>query len=162
MPPSQLSTVIKSGALSIPRSRISANNSSSQPYAPTTILKPTGKPFETPSGPAESQLASANYEDEVRELVRGAAKDEIPPGYTKDPAWNGTRLQVGTVVGEPSMRLVGNQLAVEYFTLKNIGATSVELVEPNFSQKGVRAIAFINHVQIAPGQATRMVWVRDR
>ena len=125
------------------------------------MLKPVGTPFGAATE-KEEKLASTDYIDMIRELVREAARDKVPYGYTKDESWSGTRIQVGTVVGEPSKRLIGNQLVVEYFLLKNIGATAVELVEPNFKHDGVRAIAFINNVLLAPGQATRMVWVRDR
>jgi len=127
------------------------------------LLKPTGSAFgASPDSGATDKLSSSNYEDMLRELVREAARDEIPSGYTVDGNWRGSRMQVGTVVGEPSKRLIGNNLVVEYFVLKNIGATAVELIEPNYKQDGVRAIAFINAVLLAPGQATRMVWVRDR
>jgi len=125
-------------------------------------LKPTGTAFQGTAEASGDHLASSNYEDLLRELVRDAARDEIPSGYTVDPNWNGSRMQVGTVVGEPSKRLIGNSLVVEYFLLKNIGATAVELLEPNYKQDGVRAIAFINAVLLAPGQVTRMVWVRNR
>jgi hypothetical protein len=125
-------------------------------------LNPTGAPFSVGGDQPADRLGSSNYEDMLRELVRDAARNEIPSGYTKDPSWRGSRMQVGTVVGEPMERLVGTSLVVEYFILKNIGATEVELVEPNYKQDGVRAIAFINDVLLAPGQSTRMVWVRDR
>ena len=126
------------------------------------LLNPTGTAFVKPGGVVESKSSSEPHIDTLRELVRASAKDEISSGYTKDPTWSGTRMQVGTVVGEPAKRLVGNELAVEYFILKNIGATTVELVEPNFQQEGVLAIAFINGVKLAPGQVARMVWVRER
>lgn len=127
------------------------------------LLKPTGAAFgPSPDGHATDALSSSNYEDMLRELVREAARDQIPSGYTVDGNWQGTRMQVGTVVGEPSKRLIGNNLVVEYFVLKNIGANAVELIEPNYKQDGVRAIAFINAILLAPGQTTRMVWVRDR
>lgn len=125
------------------------------------LLQPVGSAF-SKGGGAQEKLSTDNYVDMVRELLREAARDEIPQGYTKDPTWNGSRIQVGSVVGEPSERLVGNQLVVEYYLLKNIGATRVELVEPNFKHKGVRAIAFINNILLAPGQQTRMVWVKSR
>ena len=126
------------------------------------LLQPVGGAFGTEKEDRGNSLGSANYEDMLREVVREAARDQIPNGYTKDPRWSGSRIQVGSVVGEPSQRLIGNNLVVEYFLLKNIGATQVELVEPNFKHEGVRAIAFINDVLLAPGQATRMVWVKDR
>ena len=44
VPPSALSSVIKSGACSMPRFLIACIKSSSQPYAPNTILNPTGLP----------------------------------------------------------------------------------------------------------------------
>lgn len=126
------------------------------------LLKPVGSPFVTANPETEAQLASSNYEDMLRELMREAAREETPQGYTTDPTWTGTRMQVGAIVGEPAKRLTGTNLVVEYFVLRNTGATSVELIEPNFKQNGVRAIAFINDVLLAPGQSTRMVWVRDR
>ena len=44
LPPSALSTVMKSGALSTPRRLISSHRSSIHPYAPMTALKPVGLP----------------------------------------------------------------------------------------------------------------------
>jgi len=125
-------------------------------------LLPVGAAYGLDKEKSTATLGSANYEDMLREVVRDAARDDIPDGYTKDPTWQGSRIQVGSVVGEPSSRLIGNNLVVEYFVLKNIGADQVELVEPNFKHAGVRAIAFINDVLLAPGQSTRMVWVKDR
>jgi len=126
------------------------------------LLQPSGTAFVGNTGDSDSGLGVADYEDLLRELLRNAAREEVPAGYTKDATWNGTRIQIGAVLGEPLRRLVGNKLAVEYFLLKNTGATRVELSEPNFKSDGVRAIAFINEVLLAPGQTTRMVWVRDR
>lgn len=126
------------------------------------MLNPVGVAFGASKEDSDTKLGSANYVDMLRELIREAARDDVPQGYAKDPVWNGTKIQVGTVVGEPSKRLVGNTLAVEYFVLQNTGASRVELVEQNFKMPGVRAIAFINEVLLAPGQATRMVWVKDR
>lgn len=121
-----------------------------------------GVPFGSTSASGAAQLSSSDYEDMLRELVREAARDEVPSGFSADPNWNGTRLVVGAVVGEPQKRLTGSSLAIEYFMLRNTGSTAVELVEPNFANAGVRAIAFVNYVLLAPGQSTRMVWVRDR
>lgn len=126
------------------------------------LLQPVGEAFGGGGNDTPSGLGSDNYEDMLRELVREAAKDSIPSGYTVDTSWRGTRLQVGPVVGEPMKRMTGNQLVVEYFLLKNTGPSRIELVEPNFKQDGVRAIAFVNDVLLAPGQVSRMVWVKDR
>lgn len=126
------------------------------------LLRPVGEAFGSGASDSESGLGVDKYEDMLRELVREAARDEIPPGYTVDDSWRGTRLQVGPIVGEPLKRMIGNQLVVEYFLLKNTGPSRTELVEPNFKQDGVRAIAFVNDVLLAPGQVSRMVWVRDR
>jgi len=126
------------------------------------LLKPVGEAFSVGAAEEGQSLGTADYEDMLRELIRQSARDELPQGYTKDGSWSGSRIQVGTVVGEPAKRLVGQQLVVEYYLLKNIGASAVELSEPNFKHKGVRAIAFVNAVLLAPGQQTRMVWVRDR
>jgi hypothetical protein len=126
------------------------------------LLEPNGDAFSLTGAKEKNGFGVADYEDMLRELVREAARDEIPQGYTKDGVWDGARIQVGPVVGEPIKRLTGNQLVVEYFLLKNTGATRVELIEPNFKSDGVRAIAFINDVLLAPGQSSRMVWVKDR
>lgn len=126
-------------------------------------IQPIGGGAPTSAGaPAGAQLSTSDYEDTLRELIREAAREEIPSGFAADPNWNGTQLMVGAIVGEPNKRLTGTSLAIEYFTLRNTGATAIELVEPNFATAGVRAIAFVNHVLLAPGQSTRMVWVRDR
>lgn len=126
-------------------------------------LNPVGAAFATgPEEESSDSLGSENYVDMLRELVREAARDDVPQGYAKDPGWSETQLKIGAIVGDPAKRLVGNGLAIEYFLLRNTGPSRVELVEENFKAKGVRAIAFINEVLLAPGQATRMVWVRDR
>ena len=66
------------------------------------------------------------------------------------------------MIGRSLYRAIGSQFAVEYYELRNGGAIGVELVETNFATQGVRAIAFVDAVALAPGQAGRMVWVRDR
>lgn len=127
-------------------------------------LNPVGSSG-NPSGAAGTRterLESADYEDMLRELLRDAARDQVPAGYTVDANWAGTRLSVGGVVGQSVKRLIGTSLAVEYFTLRNTGSEAVELVEQNFATRGVRAIAFIDHIMLGPGASTRMVWVSDR
>lgn len=128
-------------------------------------LQPVGGSTTHPNGASRGRterLESADYEDMLRELLRDAARDEVPSGYTVDANWGGTRLSVGGVVGKSSMRLIGTSLAIEYFTLRNTGSEAVELVEQNFATRGVRAIAFIDNVMLGPGATTRMVWVADK
>jgi hypothetical protein len=124
------------------------------------VIKPEGG-----LGEATSSAASLNtndYEDMLRELMRDAARDVIPSGFTRDPAWDGQTLQIGPVVAQATDRLIGTYFTIEYFRLTNTGASTVELVEPNFRRTGVRAISFVRDVLLAPGQLGRMVWIRDR
>jgi len=107
-------------------------------------------------------LSSSDYVDMLRELVREAARETLPDAYAKETQWAGETLQVGPVMGRSLYRAIGPQFIVEYYELRNGGAMGVELVETNFASKGVRAIAFVDAVALAPGQASRMVWVRDR
>jgi hypothetical protein len=116
----------------------------------------------TVGGSGATGLSSSDYEDQLRELLRDAAREAVPGGYARDAKWLGPQLQIGPVAGLPLFRLVGANFAIEYYELVNTGATRVELVEPNFKQPGVRAIAFTKDVLLAPGQTGRMVWVRDR
>ena len=127
-------------------------------------LQPTGGGGggQRSAGVGTDQLHSSDYEDMLREMLRDAARDEVPSGFTVDANWDGRRLSVGGVEGRSAKRLIGASLAIEYFTLRNTGSEAVELVEPNFATNGVRAIAFIDDVLLAPGGTTRMVWVADR
>ena len=125
----------------------------------SVVLKTSGGEDAVGGG---ASLAVADYVDLVRELMREAARETLPGGYARDQQWGGASLLVGPISGRSLYRAVGAQFAVEYFELVNTGATGVELVEPNFAQKGVRAIAFPDSVVLAPGQSARMVWVRDR
>jgi hypothetical protein len=125
----------------------------------SVVLKTAGGEDAVSGG---ASLAAADYVDLVRELMREAARETLPGGYARDQQWGGASLLVGPVSGRSLYRAVGTHFAVEYFELVNTGATGVELVEPNFAQKGVRAIAFPDSVVLAPGQSARMVWVRDR
>lgn len=113
------------------------------------------------AGSSES-LSSSDYVDMLRELVREAAREKLPEAYQREGQWAGATLQVGPVIGRSLYRAIGSQFAVEYYELRNGGAIGVELVETNFATQGVRAIAFVDAVALAPGQAGRMVWVRDR
>jgi hypothetical protein len=113
------------------------------------------------AGSGES-LSSSDYVDALREIVRQAARETLPEAYQREGEWAGVTLQVGPVIGRSLYRAVGSQFVVEYYELRNGGAIGVELVETNFATKGVRAIAFLDAVALAPGQAGRMVWVRDR
>ena len=76
------------------------------------------------------------------------------------------RAPVGRVFHPHRIALVGQQAG--FFFGGGIGGrfeagqAGVELVETNFATKGVRAIAFMDSVMLAPGQAGRMVWVKDR
>jgi hypothetical protein len=113
------------------------------------------------SGGGES-LTASDYVDLLRELMREAARESLPPAYVRDGGWGGAALQVGPVQGRSLYRAIGSQFVVEYYELRNAGAAGVELVETNFATRGVRAIAFMDSVVLAPGQAGRMVWVKDR
>jgi hypothetical protein len=113
------------------------------------------------AGGGES-LTASDYVDLLRELMREAARETLPPAYARDGGWGGATLQVGPVEGRSLYRAIGSQFVVEYYELRNAGAAGVELVETNFATKGVRAIAFMDAVVLAPGQAGRMVWVKDR
>ncbi len=113
------------------------------------------------AGGGES-LTASDYVDLLRELMREAARETLPPAYSRDGGWGGATLQVGPVQGRSLYRAIGSQFVVEYYELRNAGAAGVELVETNFATKGVRAIAFMESVVLAPGQAGRMVWVKDR
>jgi hypothetical protein len=113
------------------------------------------------AGSSES-LNAADYVDLLRELMREAARETLPPTYQRDGGWSGATLQVGPILGRSLYRAIGTQFVVEYYELRNSGAAGVELVETNFATKGVRAIAFVDAVALAPGQAGRMVWVKDR
>lgn len=108
------------------------------------------------------ELVTNDYVDLLRELMRDAVREVLPSGFTKDAQWNGYRIQVGPIIGDPQKRAIGTDFAIEYYRLTNTSATTVELVEPNFKDEGVRAVAFIDYVVLAPGQTTGMVWVRER
>jgi hypothetical protein len=109
-----------------------------------------------------SSLAASDYEDMLREMIRDAAREVVPSGFAPDAAWSGLQLQVGPIAGVPARRMVGQKFAIEYYDLVNTGASRIELVEANFQQPGVRAIAFTQDVLLAPGQSGRLVWIRDR
>jgi hypothetical protein len=130
--------------------------------AQTIVLKPTATGGAFPMTPRSEQLRTNDYVDLIRELMRDAARNVLPHGYTTDSQWEGGRLAVGPVVGNPMQRMVGTEFVIEYYQLTNTGASAVELTEPNFNIDGVRAIAFVDVVILAPGQSTTMVWVKDR
>ena len=113
------------------------------------------------AGSGESRNA-ADYVDLLRELMREAARETLPTTYVRDGGWSGATLQAGPIIGRSLYRAIGSQFVIEYYELRNSGAGGVELVETNFATKGVRAIAFVDAVALAPGQAGRMVWVKDR
>lgn len=125
------------------------------------VLRTEGGGSAAAGGGGES-LTASDYVDLLRELMREAARETLPPAYSRDGGWGGATLQVGPVQGRSLYRAIGSQFVVEYYELRNAGAAGVELVETNFATKGVRAIAFMDSVMLAPGQAGRMVWVKDR
>ena len=125
------------------------------------VLRTEGGGSAAAGGGGES-LTASDYVDLLRELMREAARETLPPAYSRDGGWGGATLQVGPVQGRSLYRAIGSQFVVEYYELRNAGAAGVELVETNFATKGVRAIAFMDSVVLAPGQAGRMVWVKDR
>ena len=130
--------------------------------AQTIVLKPSVAGGAFPLTPRSQQLRTNDYVDLIRELMRDAARNVLPTGFTRDSQWQGGRIAAGPVIGKPLQRMVGTDFVIEYYSLTNTGATAVELTEPNFNIDGVRAIAFVDVVILAPGQTTKMVWVKDR
>lgn len=111
-------------------------------------------------------MKTSDYEDALRKLIRQAALNQLPNGFSVQSGWEGRILRYktsfGVLVAIPVARAVGNHFAIEFYDITNEGSAMVELHEASLLVDGVRAASFVNGKnKLSPGDATRLVWVRD-
>lgn len=104
-------------------------------------------------GEDEGKGVPADYVDELRIAMRALAMNAAPAGYAEGVlAVGATRVGALTVI--PERQFIGSRWMLYRYRVENASKETVELSEPAFFDRGVRAVAFWPSVRLEPSAAT--------
>ncbi|RMD69085.1 MAG: hypothetical protein D6819_07845 [Gammaproteobacteria bacterium] len=101
-----------------------------------------------------------SHADTIVHVMRRIVMGELPDGYTEAPE-PGKLLEIGPVLAKSSRRWAGTDTEVLEYLLENRGSEAVELTEPSFYERGVKAVAFYPKIMLRPGETTRAYVMRS-
>lgn len=100
--------------------------------------------------------------DDLVDLLKDLALGHTPQGYTVTGVEVGVVQIAPTLSATPDLRWSGRDLDVFRYLVENRGSEAVELSEPAFYRRGVRAISFFPLLRLEPGQRTYAFVVAGR
>lgn len=104
-------------------------------------------------GEEEGKGVPADYVDELRIAMRALALNAAPAGYAEGMLAVGA-TRVGALMVIPERQYVGAKWILYRYRVENASQESVELSEPAFFDRGVRAVAFWPSVRLEPGASS--------
>lgn len=108
-----------------------------------------------------SKIAS-DYTDVIRQTLGMIAQRKLPDGYSRSNVNSKTIARVGAVTVQPKVIYSGVEHNVYVYTARNVTGQHVELSEPSFWHKGVRAVAFgEGKIKLAPNDTTEIMILAD-
>lgn len=144
-----------------------ANNS---PVASLTLV-PKAIPMQNISvvlaNAAKERLTDPNaklatdYQDVLRVTIAQVAVGKLPDGYSRSNVKENTVARVGAVTLRPKTIYSGVENNVYVYSAQNVTNQIIELSEPSFWAKGVRAVAFNEKIKLAPKETTDVIIVAD-
>lgn len=111
-------------------------------------------------GELESPKLASDYQDNLRLILRALAMGAVPTGFAEGPITAGTVL-LGSLTVIPDKQYVGREFYIYRYRIENTGKDVVELSEPAFHDRGVRAVAFWPNIRLAPRESTYALIVAD-
>lgn len=109
----------------------------------------------------EERQAKNDYMSAMVDVLREVAVEKVPAGYTVSQIRD-VEASMGPVAAIPTRRYDGTDREIIQYRLENRGSQSVTLSEPSFYSKGVRAIALIPKIHLAPAEQTTLLILRDK
>lgn len=104
---------------------------------------------------------ATDYQDVIRLNMSQVAVGKLPDGYSKSNVREKTIARVGAVTLRPKAIYSGVENNIYVYTAQNVTGQYVELSEPSFWHKGVRAVAFNEKIKLAPNDTTEVIIVAD-
>lgn len=104
---------------------------------------------------------ATDYQDVLRLTMGQVAVGKLPDGYSKSNVREKTVTRVGAVTLRPKLIYSGVENNIYVYTAQNVTGQYVELSEPSFWHKGVRAVAFNEKIKLAPNDTTEVIIVAD-
>jgi len=105
--------------------------------------------------PAEAKYKSDKYSDKIIGLYRQVVRGHIPSGYTVHDLQKHTAV-IGPVEIIPSKVYSGRDWNIYIYKAHNTGQNELELVESDFYDDGVRAVAIYPEILLKPNQDTNI------
>lgn len=104
---------------------------------------------------------ATDYQDVLRLNMGQVAVGKLPDGYSKSNVREKTIARIGAVTLRPKAIYSGVENNIYVYTAQNVTGQYVELSEPSFWHKGVRAVAFNEKIKLAPNDTTEVIIVAD-
>lgn len=104
---------------------------------------------------------ATDYQDVLRLTMGQVSVGKLPDGYSKSNVREKTVARVGAVTLRPKVIYSGVENNIYVYTAQNVTGQYVELSEPSFWHKGVRAVAFNEKIKLAPNDTTEVIIVAD-
>lgn len=104
---------------------------------------------------------ATDYQDVLRATMASIAQNKLPDGYSKSNVTEKAVARIGSVVLRPKTLYSGVENNVYVYTAQNVSGQYVELSEPSFWHKGVRAVSIFEKIRLAPNDTTEIFIIAD-
>lgn len=105
---------------------------------------------------------ASDYTDVIRQTMGMIAQKKLPDGYSRSNVNGKVMARVGAVTLQPKVIYSGVEHNVYVYSARNVTGQYVELSEPSFWHKGVRAVAFgEGKIKLAPNESTEILILAD-
>lgn len=102
-----------------------------------------------------------DYTDVLRSTMAAVAQGKLPDGYSRSNVSGKAIARIGAVVLRPKTIYSGVENNVFVYVAQNVSSNYVELSEPSFWHKGVRAVSFNGDIKLAPSKSTEVIIIAD-
>ena len=105
---------------------------------------------------------ASDYTDVIRQTLGMIAQKKLPDGYSRSNVNEKTIARIGAVTLQPKVLYSGVEHNVYVYLARNVTGQIIELSEPSFWHKGVRAVAFgDSKIRLAPNDTTEILILAD-
>jgi conjugal transfer pilus assembly protein TraK len=104
---------------------------------------------------------ATDYTDVLRVTISQVSVGKLPDGYSKSNVKEKVIARVGAVTLQPKAIYSGVENNVYVYTATNVSGQYVELSEPSFWHKGVRAVTFNDKLKLKPNDQTEVIIIAD-
>lgn len=104
---------------------------------------------------------ATDYTDVLRQTMTAIAQHKLPDGYSKSNVNSKAIARIGGVIMQPKAMYSGVENNVYVYNARNATNQFIELNEPSFWHKGVRAVAVNGDIKLAPAAVTEIIIIAD-